>query len=520
MIRGPNRRKLSTLRYIIGDAVVTGRVNLEKSCLPENESELCFRPIVTLQLFLNGDVSIDTLTRLIVGLIENEKFGGVSVANTNRLLQKESQADVYIPLVDRWSLPGTFESVFYILIEELTSGSAPNPAPTLQSPLPSEVPSSNPSSFGGGGGGGSPGTPTRAPMTGGIIKAPTVSPTPRPTNRPTLAPAPGVTQEPTPEPSSKPTTVPSTTPSQNPTPTPLPTLAPAPGVTPPPTPPPTKEPTSAPTKQPTPSPTPAPVPGATPSPTRAPTPGTPDPTLATASPTPAPTSGPTSTPTLAPTPAPTSAPTSPPTPAPTPVPTPDPTSSPTSGPTSGPTLAPTLPVVTPRPTIAESAEPTARPVTILNFDDLTGASGECLGAPNEITDGYKGFQWDYFGVSDITCATGGADHSSPNGAGPISMSGNGFGESMSFELAGGGTFDLISVEAFNSGPSPCPFTLYGYGEGESSPAHDLDVTPASSDMFTIDLSSFTGVNKFEFFTSCTGPLTIIFDDFKMYMNEN
>ena len=158
---------------------------------------------------------------------------------------------------------------------------------------------------------------------------------------------------------------------------------------------------------------------------------------------------------------------------------------------------------------------------ILDFDDLIGGSvGECLVGINEITDGYEGFQWDYFGVTDLRCATGGSGHSSPNGAGPESQEGNAFGESMSFQLNGGSTFDLISVEAYN-GDSACPFTLYGYGPGEVSPVFDLEVTPDSSDWFTIDLTSFRGIAKFEFVTnSCPGALAIIFDDFKMYMNND
>jgi hypothetical protein len=155
-------------------------------------------------------------------------------------------------------------------------------------------------------------------------------------------------------------------------------------------------------------------------------------------------------------------------------------------------------------------------VRILNFDDLEAASEGCLGVPNEITDGYQGFQWDYFGVSDITCATGGGDHSAPNAVGPLSLSANGFGERMSFQLENG-TFDLISVEAYNVDPG-CSFILYGYEENAETPSHDLDFVPESPNWFTIDLSSFTGVNKFEFFSTCTGHLHIIFDDFKMYMN--
>jgi len=89
---------------------------------------------------------------------------------------------------------------------------------------------------------------------------------------------------------------------------------------------------------------------------------------------------------------------------------------------------------------------------------------------------------------------------------------------MSFQLHAGATFDLISVEGFN-GDTYCPFTLYGYGQGEASPSHDLEVTPASADWLTIDLSSFTDIVKVEYFTVCSGPLTIVFDDFKMHMNE-
>lgn len=512
MIREPNRRKLSTLRYIIGDAVVTGTVDLGKPCLPENDSELCFRSIVTLQLFLKGDVGIDNLIRLIVGLIDNETFDGVSLASNNRLLQQESVADIYIPLVDRWALSGTFESVFYILIEEVNSGSAPNSAQTLPSPVPSEAPSSNPSSFGGGGGG-SPATPTRAPTTNEITNAPTVSPTPRPTKRPTLAPAPGVTQLPTIAPSLRPTSVPSTAPSQNPTPTQLPTSSPVVGAIPSPT----KEPTPAPTQQASASPTPAPFPGSTPSPTKMPTPGTPAPS--TASPTPAPTSGPTSLPSSPPSSQPSSRPSSLPSSQPSSQPSLAPTSGPTSGPTLAPTKAPTEAVATPRPTAAESAGPSARPITILNFDDLEPLPGECL-ASTEINDGYKDFQWDYFGVADITCATSAGDDvwSPTNGVGPMSLLGNGSGGSMSFQLYEGGTMDMISVEAFKGDPS-CTFSLSGWYDGALSSAFDMDVTPDDDDWFTIDLSLFVGVNKFEFFSpSCPGAMNIIFDDFKMYLN--
>ncbi|CAJ1964219.1 unnamed protein product [Cylindrotheca closterium] len=555
MLRGgPDHRELSTLRYIIGDAVVTGRVSSERSCLPENDSELCSRSIVTLQLFLKADVAIDDLLRLIVGLIENDTFRGVSVANGNRLLQQESQAAVDIPLVTRWALPDTFESVFYILIEELTSGTSTNSDPTLPSPATTEAPSD--------GGGPTTDEATVSPSVG-----PTASPTPRPTRRPTLAPAPGVTQEPTIEPTVKPTTVPSTTPSKKPTPsptslpTPLPTLVPAPGVTSPPptvapvpvatqsptlapapgnlTPPPTLAPapgatpsptpapapgamppptlapapgaTPPPTKEPTPLPTPLPAPGATPSPSKAPTPGTSAPTIATASPSLIPTDAPSSTPSFAPTPDPT--------PGPTPKPSRSPSIQPTPGPTPEPTLAPT--VETPMPSVADSFQPSARPVTVLDFDDRTGATGFCLGLPSEILpmqipNGYKGFQWDSFGVVSIPCATGGAGQSAPNGAGPMSILGNSFGRNMSFQLESG-TFDMISVKAFDGKPE-CPFTLKGYEEGAGSPAYNLDVTPPSSGWFTIDLSSFAGVNKFEYVATCTGPLNIIFDDFKMYMN--
>ncbi|KAL3931418.1 MAG: hypothetical protein SGBAC_011317 [Bacillariaceae sp.] len=508
MIRGPNRRKLSTLRYIIGDAVVTGIVDLEKPCLPENDSEFCFRSIVTLQLFLKGDVGIENLIRLIVGLIDTETFDGVSLASNNRLLQQESVADIYIPLVDRWALSGTFESVFYILIAQVTSGSAPNSTPTLPSQVPSEAPSNNPSSFGGGDGG-SPVTPTRAPTTNEISNAPTASPTPRPTKRPTLVPAPGVTQLPTIAPSLQPTSVPSTAPSQNPTPTPLPTLSPVVGAIPFPT----KEPTPAPTQQASASPTLAPFLGSTPSPTKVPTPGIPVPT--TASPTPAPTSGPTSLPSSQPSSQPSSRPSS----LPSSQPSSKPSLAPTSGPTFAPTKAPTEAVATPRPTAAESAGPSARPITILNFDDLEPLPGECL-ASTEITDGYKDFQWDYFGVADITCATSaGNDVWSPtNGVGPMSLSGNGFGELMSFQRYDGGTMDMISVDAFKGDPS-CTFSLSGWYDGALSPAFDMDVTPDNDDWFTINLSLFVGVTKFEFFSpSCPGAMNIIFDDFKMYLN--